>query len=1083
MIQRSTILLVDGCHADRDTYCQYLLADNKLANDKLQLQILVAASGQQGLELCQQLLPDLVLVEFRLPDLDGLEFIRRLQSLTDRSLTGKTLPVVMLTRYGSESVAVRAFKSGAADYLIKTETTPESLQDVVRCILAQTRSLLELDEDRFRTSVENMLDCFGIYAAMRNESGKIVDFRIDYVNAAACEINQMTKAQQLGKQLCEIFPAHQDSELFEQYCQVVETGNPLLKTHYIYADTSSSQYPTRVFDIRATKLGDGFVASWRDITQSKRQEEQLSEKQQFIQQIADTTPGLLYLYDLIEQRNVYVNRQVTEILGYTPQQIQAMGTALLRQLMHPEDLARLPALLERFHFAQAGEVIETEYRMRHANGEWRWLWGREVVFRKTVDNLPHQILGTAQDITARKQLEEELSQANERFELAARAVNCLIYDWDIQQNIVTRSEGLTRILGYSLAEAEPTRQWWLNLIHPDDLREGQAEIAATLAHKDFYTAEYRVRNKNNEYDYVLDRGIIIRDSSGQPIRAVGSTVNISDRKRAETALQQSEAKFRRLFESNIIGIIWADEQKIINANDIFLEMVGYSRQELQVGKLHWQKMTPAEYSDLDRQGIAESISSGVCTPFEKEYIRQDGTRVPILIGAAILERSPLTWICFILDLSDRRRMEVALRESEEWFRCLADAIPQLVWTCAADGLADYVNQRWHDYTGLTLEQTLGYGWRTVLHPDDVQRSAQLWQVALQNGTPYEIEHRYRRAADGTYHWHLVRGIPLKDSSGQIVKWFGTCTDIDEQKQLEAERTQLLALARQAQAEAEAANRTKDEFVAMVSHDLRAPLNAILGWSQLLRQRHQDKAILDRALETIERNAKAQSNLIEDLLDVSRMIQGQLQLELSPVELVPLIEAAIHTAYPSANAKEIDLEFVVAEVKSQEPGVIFLSQPPQPSLPTPYFPIISGDPQRLQQILANLLSNAIKFTPEGGRVEVWLELVEQSNRNDEKLENKKDDRLPITNYQSSITNFVQIEVTDTGIGIDPELLPYIFDRFRQGRSSDGKKGLGLGLAIARYLVELHGGTIHASSPGIGQGATFTLLLPLLSGSRE
>jgi len=843
MIQRPTILLVDSCRADRDTYCQYLLADNKLANDKLQLQILVAESGQQGLELCQQFSPDLVLVEFRLPDFDGLEFIRRLQSLSTRSLTSKTIPVVMLTRYGSESVAVRAMKSGAADYLIKTETTPESLQD--------------------------------------------------------------------------------------------------------------------------------------------------------------------------------------------------------------------------------------------------------VVLRKTVENLPHQILGTAQDITARQQLEKELRQANERFELAARALNSLIYDWDIQQDIVTRSEGLTQILGYSLAEAEPTRQWWLDLIHPDDLREGQEELAATLARKDYYAAEYRVRNKNNEYDYVLDRGIIIRDSSGQPIRAVGSTVNISDRKQAETALQQSEAKFRRLFESNIIGIICADEQKIVDANDIFLEMVGYSRQELQAGKLHWQAMTPPEYSDLDRRKVAELISSGVCTPFEKEYLRKDGTRVPILIGAAILERSPLTWICFILDLSDRRRMEVALRESEEWFRCLADAIPQLVWTCNSEGLADYVNQRWHDYTGLNLEQTVGYGWRSVLHPDDVQRSAQLWQAALQNGTPYEIEHRYRRATDGTYRWHLVRGIPLKDSSGQIVKWFGTCTDIDEQKQLEAERTQLLALARQAQAEAEAANRSKDEFVAMVSHDLRAPLNAILGWSQLLRQRHHDRAILDRALETIERNAKAQSKLIEDLLDVSRMIQGQLQLELSPVELVPLIEAAIHTAYPSANAKEIELEFKQG-LGSWELGTG--EEKTEEQERTNRTSLILGDPQRLQQILANLLSNAIKFTPERGQVKILLERVERYSGDEEdkgKVRSQKSEfrsgsrttHQSTTNYQLPTTNSVQIEIADTGIGISPDLLPYIFDRFRQGNSSERKKGLGLGLAIARYLVELHGGTIHASSPGVGQGATFTVLLPLLSVTSE
>jgi PAS domain-containing protein len=181
-----------------------------------------------------------------------------------------------------------------------------------------------------------MLDCFGIFSSMRDESGQIVDFRIDYLNRAACESNQMPKQMQIGRGLCEVLPAHRESGLFDEYCRLVETGEPLIKDSLIYEDTYSGKRLIRAFDIRATKLNDGFVASWRDVTDAYRQATQrqqteaaLRDSQHFIQQIAETTPGILYVYDLIEQGNIYVNQQVTNLLGYTPEQVQAMGVNLL----------------------------------------------------------------------------------------------------------------------------------------------------------------------------------------------------------------------------------------------------------------------------------------------------------------------------------------------------------------------------------------------------------------------------------------------------------------------------------------------------------------------------------------------------------------------------------------------------------------------------------------------------------------------------------------------------------------------------------------------------------------------------------
>jgi signal transduction histidine kinase/CheY-like chemotaxis protein len=256
-------------------------------------------------------------------------------------------------------------------------------------------------------------------------------------------------------------------------------------------------------------------------------------------------------------------------------------------------------------------------------------------------------------------------------------------------------------------------------------------------------------------------------------------------------------------------------------------------------------------------------------------------------------------------------------------------------------------------------------------------------------------------------------------------------EVAERKQAEEERARMLVREQAARADAERANRTKDEFLATLSHELRTPLTAILGWARLLRTSKFEGEQLVRALETIERNARSQSQLIDDLLDVSRIITGKLRIDAQPIELVPIVEAAIDSIRPAAEAKSIRFEVALDPAAGR----------------------VSGDADRMQQVVWNLFSNAVKFTPEGGRVEVRLERVDSHTR---------------------------ISVADTGAGIDAKFLPFIFDRFRQADGSTTRKhgGLGLGLAIVRHLVELHGGEVSVHSDGVERGSTFRVVLPLL-----
>ena len=367
-------------------------------------------------------------------------------------------------------------------------------------------------------------------------------------------------------------------------------------------------------------------------------------------------------------------------------------------------------------------------------------------------------------------------------------------------------------------------------------------------------------------------------------------------------------------------------------------------------------------------------------------------------------------------LEAERRAKEALAQSEQQLRTLANAIPPLAWMAEPDGHIFWYNQRWYDYTGATPEQMEGWGWQSVHDPGMLPQVLERWRGSISTGEPFEMEFPLK-GADGSFRSFLTRVIPLKDEQGRVLRWFGTNTDVEE--------------LRRAIMEAEDANRMKDEFLATLSHELRTPLTSILGWARMLSSGQLDEASTTRALETIERNAKAQSQLIEDILDVSRVITGKLRLEVQPVNLASVIESAINAVLPAADAKGIRLQRLLDTGAS----------------------MVSGDPARLQQIIWNLLSNAIKFTPKDGRVQVKLERV---------------------------NSHVEITVTDNGQGISPDILPYIFERFRQADSSMTRAhgGLGLGLAIVRHLVEMHGGTVRAESRGEGQGATFTINLPLV-----
>lgn len=525
----------------------------------------------------------------------------------------------------------------------------------------------------------------------------------------------------------------------------------------------------------------------------------------------------------------------------------------------------------------------------------------------------------------------------------------------------------------------------------------------------------------------------------QPVEAIELIATVKAllrlRQAEESALTMA-AEWQTTFDAMNDGVCLLNQEgRVVRCNRAMTQFLGKPLCEIN-GCLH-QDLMPTM---LDSTGV--TLFAGVRETRQRESmdVRFGDRWFSVTTDPVFDKDGVFTGAVYILaDITDRRRAESALRASEERFRMLLENVQDYAivfldnqglvtrWSAGAECILGY-----QEAEILTKPSSI------IFTPEDLEQGAdkQELETAVREGRAEDERWHVRK--DGSRFWGSGIVSPLRNETGQLRGFAKIMRDFTDRKRAEDERIELLAREQEARATseaarsaAEAANRLKDEFLATLSHELRSPLNAMLGWVRLLNTRKFDEATTARAMETIERSAKAQAQLVEDLLDVSRIIQGKLRLNVCPIELASVIEAALDTVRPAAEAKQIQLLCVL----------------------DPAAGLVAGDFDRLQQVVWNLLSNAIKFTPKEGQVQIRL---------------------------SRVNSHVEITVSDTGQGISPDFVPYVFERFRQADSSITRSysGLGLGLAIVRHLVELHGGTVGAESPGEGQGATFTVKLPLM-----
>jgi PAS domain S-box-containing protein len=590
-----------------------------------------------------------------------------------------------------------------------------------------------------------------------------------------------------------------------------------------------------------------------------------------------------------------------------------------------------------------------------------------------------------------------------------------------------------------------------------------ANILGRIQHGErLHNVEAQMRCRDGSVKTVLiDSGVLWEEGRVMNaqcfIRDITESKLVEDeRNRTVEALRESEARLATFLEQLPIGVAAVDlEGRTTIGNAamrVFAQGVIPSKDPKRTSR--WKafdfrgQTVPAQDWPAARALRGQIVSPGV----EMTYTTDAGTQIWTRVSAAPLRNHAGKMIgamVVIQDIDAVKRGEIAVRESADRYRSLVSVIADVPWTADATGQYSVTQPAWAWFTGQTFEDYRGFGWIEAFHPEDREEIQKTWRMACDNKTAYVSFHgRLWHEPTRQYRHFEAQATPVFNPDGTVREWVGAYTDINTRKQLEQqleqramelaqaleerkrldeERERLLESERYARTEAERVTRLKEEFLSTVSHELRTPLNVILGWTQLMQQ-SSDEHTRRQGLDAIERGARGQALLIDELLDVSRIISGKMRLEVEILEIGPLVQTTVDTLRPAAEAKTIRVEQLLA----------------------PDAGPVKGDPARLQQTVWNLLSNAIKFTPKGGQVQIGLD------RSD---------------------GFVRIIVKDTGPGIPEKFLPYVFDRFRQADNSTTRAhgGLGLGLAIVKHIVEMHGGTVDVSSQE-GQGATFTVNLP-------
>jgi PAS domain S-box-containing protein len=904
------------------------------------------------------------------------------------------------------------------------------------------------------------------------------NLRFQRINERLAEINGLPIEAHIGYSVREILPDLADS-IEPLLREVLSSGQPKLGLEICGATPAQPGVQRTwienwlpVHDAQGRVVAINMVCD--EVTEQRRIEAALRDSERRFRQFTDLMDGVLWMRDIVHERVLYASPSFETLWGRSREQLYDNPDVFLEGV-HPDDRQRVE---EAFFRDVAIGVYNEEYRVLRPDGSLRWVRDHGFPVHDDAGNLAY-VAGIAEDITADRAAREELAYSEQRFRLAARAAQGMVYEWDKPTGRVWRSEGLHALLGFNPDEAAPTTAWWRARVAPEDLERTIASLERIAqAGEDLFESEYRIQHRNGEWIDVWERAYVERDSDDNVCRAIGHVIDVTERRRAQAAMAASEERYRVAADA-LQGVVydWDVVTDRVVRSDGLEPLLGFKPEDVPADAGWWRaRMHPEDEQRVTAQ-ISQAAASGERRVESEFRIRHHDHHWVWVLDRSWLQRDAhgrLTRVVgSAMDITDRRRSEAALSALADAGRLLGQ---QLDAESACRTLVAAVVPKLADIAAVWLPRHGRSALNVVRHVDP-SREAEAVDVARRefprrsegsaldralSGEVVLVEHVADDPASAVDELQVQAGAQLGVRSALLLpltargetlgvlamalagseehagRHYTACdlpiaNALARRGALAIDNAQLHETTQRALAQLQVQDRRKTEFLSMLAHELRNPLTPIRNAAEVLGVLAHGQPQYQQIADVLRRQTHKMARLVDDLLDMARITHGKVKLERVKVNLIEVINQAADTLRQQAAARQQTI-----------------------TIKAPAGPVwVDGDALRLEQVLINLLSNACKFGDHGDAIELTLDA---------------------NDHEASIC------VRDHGTGIAPALLPHVFDLFTQDERTPDRKhgGLGIGLSLARSLVEMHGGQINVHSEGPNTGATFVVRLPVVKG---